>query len=222
MNSSPRVTTQLRCIFIAHPSPDLYGSDRVLLETVSALHSDGLRVVVALPQDGPLAPELRARGAEVTLVPMLVLRKALLRPSGLLELLRTTPIALRAAWRAIRAARPDAVYVNTVTIPLWFVIGRLLRLPVLAHVHEAEEDVPAPIRVALAAPLLLASRVVVNSKATAEVLVSSIGRLRRRIALVYNGVPGPVEVTALREDVTGGVRLVLVGRLSPARVVTSP
>lgn len=217
MNSSPTVTGQIHRVFIAHPSPDLYGSDRVLLETVTALRDDGLEVVVALPHDGPLAPALVARGATVTVVPMLVLRKALLRPSGLLTVLTTTPVALRAGWKALRAARSEALYVNTVTIPLWFVLGRLRRIPVLAHVHEAEDEVATPIRFALTAPLALAHRIVVNSKATAAVLTDTIRHLGRRITLVYNGVPGPDETVAPRSELSGGVRLVLVGRLSPRK-----
>lgn len=41
-------------VLIAHPSADLYGSDRVMLETVDALVAAGRRVVVTLPADGPL------------------------------------------------------------------------------------------------------------------------------------------------------------------------
>ena len=43
-------------ILVAHPSPDLYGSDRQLLETIRALVDAGHRVNAALPDDGPLRP----------------------------------------------------------------------------------------------------------------------------------------------------------------------
>lgn len=204
-------------VLIAHPSPDLYGSDRVLLETVTALIESGRPVTVALPHHGPLEAELLARGARITIVPMLVLRKSLLRPAGLLTMLRLGPTAFLAAWRAISQTQPETVYVNTVTIPLWLLVGRLRRKKVVAHVHEAEEDVARVIRVALAAPLMLAHRVIVNSEATGRVLSTTIARLAGRIRLIYNGVPGPADPAAPRETITGGVRLVLVGRLSPRK-----
>ena len=70
-------------ILVAHPSPDLYGSDRQLLETIRALVDAGHRVNAALPDDGPLRPELEALGARVAIVPFTVLRKSLMSPRGL-------------------------------------------------------------------------------------------------------------------------------------------
>jgi len=52
-------------VLFAHPSPDLYGSDRMLLESVTAVVERGWEAVVALPADGPLAGLLRDRGARV-------------------------------------------------------------------------------------------------------------------------------------------------------------
>ena len=41
-------------VLLAHPSAELYGSDRVFLESVSALVLAGKSVVVSLPVTGPL------------------------------------------------------------------------------------------------------------------------------------------------------------------------
>ena len=51
-------------VVLAHPSPDLYGSDRMLVESVRAL-VPARRVVVTLPADGPLSQVLRDAGAEI-------------------------------------------------------------------------------------------------------------------------------------------------------------
>ena len=61
-------------VLVAHPSPDLYGSDRQLLETIRALTDAGHRVNAALPDDGPLLAELEALGARAAIVPFTVLR----------------------------------------------------------------------------------------------------------------------------------------------------
>lgn len=208
-------------VLFAHPSPDLYGSDRMLLESVTGVVERGWQAVVALPADGPLAGLLRARGARVEVCPTLVLRKALLSPRGLPALVGGSVRGLVAGAALLRAERPRVVYVNTVTVPLWPVLGRLAGAGVLVHVHEAEQDVARAVRVALAVPLLAASVVVVNSRATAEVVADSIGRLRGRLRLVYNGVAGPPDDAVVGPTPTSPepLRVVFVGRVSPRKGV---
>ena len=55
-------------VLIANPSPDVYGSDLQMLESITALVEAGSRVVVALPSDGPLVAMITERGAEVDFV----------------------------------------------------------------------------------------------------------------------------------------------------------
>jgi hypothetical protein len=84
-------------------------------------------------------------------------------------------------------------------------------------VHEAEDAVPAPIRTALAVPLLAADTVLVNSDATAATVTRGVAALRRRIRLLYNGVEGPAQPTTPRAEPRDPARVVLVGRLSPRK-----
>jgi glycosyltransferase involved in cell wall biosynthesis len=188
----------------------------MLVESVAGLRDAGHRVVVTLPGPGPLVAALAGIGAETAIVPVPVLRKSLLSPLGLVRFAGQTVRALPGMLRLLRRVGPDAVYVNTVTVPLWFAAARLTGRPVLGHVHEAEEAVPRPVRLALALPLLLARKVAVNSRASAAALDVLPG-LRRRVRLVYNGVPGPPGPLPAPLPDTGPVRLVLVGRLSPRK-----
>jgi glycosyltransferase involved in cell wall biosynthesis len=187
----------------------------MLLESVDGLRAAGWRVVVTVPQPGPLLAELASRDVEVAVVAVPVLRKALLHPLGLARFVAGTLRALPAVLGLLHRTRPDAVYVNTVTIPLWLAVARLAGRPVLGHVHEAEEGVPRPVRIALALPLLFASEVVVNSRASAAAL-EVVPRLGWRVRVLYNGVPGPGRPLPLRTD-PAPARLVLVGRLSPRK-----
>ncbi|RKT78471.1 glycosyltransferase involved in cell wall biosynthesis [Terracoccus luteus] len=205
-------------ILVAHPSSDLYGSDLQLVETVRGLRESGHEVQVLLPEEGPLGAHFTALGATVDLVPSPVLRKSLMSPEGLmrfgLEFTRATVSHLR----LLRRTRPAALLVNTVTIPAWLLAARLARVPVVCHVHEAEADQPRPVRVALAAPLLLARRVVTNSQASGEVVTGAIPRLADRIRLTYNGIDGPTDpAPPRRRAASDPVDIVLVGRLSPRK-----
>jgi hypothetical protein len=200
-------------VLVAHPSADTYGSDRQMVESLYGLQAAGWHVTVALPEPGPLVELLP--GPDLDLAPFPVLRKALLRPGALLRLLARLPLDLARLVRRIRAAAPDVVYVNTVTIPWWTLAARLAGVPALVHVHEAE-DLSAPAtRKLLYAPLLLADTVVANSATTRRVLLGSHRRLARRLAVVPNGLPDHGSVP---DDPTPG-RIVLVTRLSPRKGV---
>lgn len=216
MARHPRRSDPAR-IVVAHPSPDVYGSDRQLLESVGGLVEHGWLTTVVLPADGPLRPLLEDRGADVRIRRFPVLRKALLRPRALLRFLLRAPVDVWGLRAVLRRSGASAVYVNTLTIPLWVIAARVAGIPVLCHSHEAEQ-VARPIQLALAAPLLLAKAVVANSETTRAVLAASVPRLSGRIAVVHNGVPDAGVPAQLRSrDAGDPVRLVLVSRLSPRK-----
>jgi glycosyltransferase involved in cell wall biosynthesis len=207
----------MKRLLCAHPSAERYGADRIFVESVLAFVEAGAEVTVTLPNDGDLVDVLRAAGADVVFCPTPVLRKAALRPAGLLRLLADTARAIGPMAGLLRRVRPDLVYVNTVTVPAWLVLAKLFGRRVVAHVHEAEDAVPAPIRTALALPLLAARTVLVNSEATAATVIRGVGALRRRIRLLYNGVAGPTQAPEPRAQPGDPARIVLVGRLSPRK-----
>ena len=207
-------------VLLAHPSSDLYGSDRMALESVRALVEGGARVVVTLPGRGPLDAEVSARGGEVRHVPVPVLRRGGLSPRGLVDLAVTAARAAGPCRRVLREVRPDLVYVNTVTLPWWSATARVHRVPVVCHVHEVEPDATRPVRMVLAEPLRLARRVVLNSRYASSCVVASVPSLAARCVVVPNGVQGPPDgPVPPRDRLTGPVRLVYVGRLSERKGV---
>ncbi|MFD1720826.1 glycosyltransferase [Amnibacterium endophyticum] len=206
-----------RTALLAHPGAELYGSDRMLLETVAGLVEHGWRVVLAVPNDGPLVAEAQLLGADVVFVDVPVLRKSLLRPTALAgTALSSLAGAVRIA-RLLRDVEPTVVYVSTLTLPLWVAVARARRIPVLCHVHESERRANRLLREALAWPLLLADRVVVNSAFSRDGLLEVAPGLTRRSTVVYNGVAGPTEVVPARHEIDGPLRIVYVGRLSPRK-----
>ncbi|WP_404321524.1 glycosyltransferase [Arthrobacter luteolus] len=205
---------QRHTVLVAHPSAELYGSDRVLLESVRGLQEGGARVVVTVPAEGPLVSELLECGAEVVLCRTVVLRKALLSPRSLPMLLPACVSATGRMLVLLRRMKPQSVYVSTLTLPLWSVLPRMLGFRVVVHVHEGEESARPLVKRALAAPLLFASQILVNSRFSEAVLHAAQPRLRRRTTVVDNAVPGPSAPPPLRREVDGDVRLTYVGRLA--------
>jgi len=201
-------------VLIANPGADLYGSDRMALETVRALVADGRRVVVAVPEPGPLVPLLEQAGAEVVECPTPIVRKGLLSPRGLVELAGTTLRSIGPGLRLIRGTDAGVVLVNTITPPLWLALSRLCRRLTVCHVHEGEASVSSVLRRALYVPLLFSSRILINSEFSLRVLARSAPWLVRRTTVVYNAVAGPPQVVAARAELAEPIRLVYVGRLS--------
>lgn len=201
-------------VLVAHPSSELYGTDRVLLESVDGFLEAGWTVGVALSVHGPLVPELQRRGVAVYRCSSPVLRKNLMSLGGVARLAASTVMGSLRGLRLIHHFAPDVLYVNTITIPLWPVLGRLSRRRVLTHVHEAEGSASRLVQIALAAPLLVATSVVANSTYSSGVHVRALPRLSGRVEIVYNGVPGPSVVTPARRETPSPLKVLYVGRLS--------
>lgn len=212
-------TQTAHTVLVAHPNPELYGADRMLLESVIGLVDAGSRVVVTLPDHGPLVSELEGSGAEVELCPTPVLRKSYANPMGLGRLAAETVRDTYHGLKLLRQVRPDVIYVSTVTIPLWLVLAKLIRRPVVAHVHEAENSAPRLVRWALAAPLHLATLIFSNSQYSTSVIVNAIPRLNTKISQLSNGVHGPATIVPGRDQTTPPIRLLYVGRLSSRKGV---
>ncbi|WP_417554602.1 glycosyltransferase family 4 protein [Microbacterium sp.] len=206
-------------ILVAHPGSELFGSDRMVLESVIGFVTSGARVVVAVPDSGPLDVELRTAGAEVIITPMLVLRKSLLKPGGWLTLLRDGLRGMSAAWRLIGRVKPDVVYVSTIIIPQWPVVSRLRGRRTISHIHEAEASGNRLINVALYLPHLASYSTVVNSRFSLETIRAALPALARRASVIYNGVASPENPTPPRTSLEGPLRILYVGRLSPRKGV---
>ncbi|KQQ93919.1 hypothetical protein ASF62_06990 [Leifsonia sp. Leaf325] len=216
--ADPTTSPRLR-VLVAHPGAELFGSDRMLVESVAGLRAAGHAVLVTVPTDGPMLEAVRALGASIVIAPTLVLRKSLIAPSGWLQLISGAARGLAAGIRLVLRARPDVIYVNTVTIPLWIAVGRMTGRPVLCHVHEAERSARPVLRRALSAPVLFARTVVANSDFSADVLGDSFSALGDRVGIVPNGVAGPAETTTARDGIDGPLRVLYVGRLSDRKGV---
>lgn len=203
-------------VLVANPSADVYGADLQLLDSVAGLIDRGMSVIVSVPADGPLVPMLRERGAEVRFDPVPVVRRSALSAAGIARLGGQNTTASARLFRLLRAVRPDVVYVNTMTIPVWIAAARLARIPVLCHVHEAEDADSRFILKGLLAPLLFSTALIANSQAAVDAMISIYPSLLRRISLIYNGIPNPPidPPLAVRTD---SFQVAAVCRLSPRK-----
>ena len=203
-----------RCLLV-HPGAELFGADRMLLESAVAVKESGMECLVALPGEGPLAEALRDEGIQTETVPMFVLRKALLRPRNWVRLVSLAVRGLLSSWKLITRTKPDCIYVSTITLPQWPLVGRLRGIRSITHVHEAEGSASRWVNMAIYLPHMASATVLVNSRFSLRTLARSLPGLAERAKVVDNGVAGPpTRPKAPREALDGVLRVLYLGRLS--------
>jgi glycosyltransferase involved in cell wall biosynthesis len=212
-------------VLYVHPSDELYGSDRCLLELVRARPA-GQRAIVALPRDliygGALSNALRACGAEVLHLDMLAMRRSLLRPGHLPLLAKRLVGGSWSLSRLIRREQVELVHSNTVAVVCGAVAARCTGTPHLWHVHEFLGDEPLPYRATLRALLgLPRGLIIANSVAVARSATGSSRRLRARTRVIYNGIftviqPRPFTGSPPNRPARIGV----LGRLTPRKGIS--
>lgn len=216
MNDSAR-----RTIVFVHPSDELYGADRVLLEIVRGL-PERYRAVVVLPLDiayqGELTGALRAVGAEVLRVDMAVLRRAHLHPLRAPRLLWRLAKGSLALARLARRERAAVIHSNTVAVPCGAVAALLTRRPHLWDIHEHLADEPRAFRALLRIAVSLApGRVLANSRSSAASIVAGSRRRARKTRVLYYGVEDLSNAALASMAVDGPIRVGFLGRLTPRK-----
>ncbi len=205
-----------RVVLVVNPGADVYGSDLQMLESVSAMRGAGVEVHVVSPSSGPLVELLVERGAQVRIDLFPVVRRSYLSLRGVVTLGLHLKRSARTMRGVVRSTRPDLIYVNTTTLPWWIAVARLMRIPVVCHVHEAEDQDNIWVLRALNAPLLFADRLILISRTAATATWRIFPRLKRNSSVVVNGVP---DRSSPPVSAPGGrcLNLAVVGRLSPRK-----
>lgn len=205
----------LRTVLVVHPETEVFGANRLLLESVEGLREAGCRVIIALPAAGPLATELRRTGARVEILPMLVLREQPARPRARAAHARTGLLGLLAGWRLLSRLRPDTVFVSTPDLPYWPLLARFRGIRSVSHLHGSGRSGNRWRIRLLHLPHLASQHVLVSSRGTLETLRWALPTLGRRAEFVHRGVVSPGHPRLPREPLEAPLRLLYVGRLSP-------
>ncbi len=182
-----RASGPLRVLYV-HPSDELYGSDRVLLDLVRTLDRQRVEPLVVLSSDVPyagrLSRRLQALGIPVQHLRLGVLRRQVLTsPLRLLRYGADVTVSTARLARLLCAREIDLVHANTVTVFPAAFAARLAGCRLVWHVHEIVTDRPGRFFIHLMVAAL-ADRLVVVSDA-ARAALSPFGA---RAEVVPNGV----------------------------------
>lgn len=127
---------KMKLCFVSHSAGN-GGAERVFLETIELLHTQGVECRVVLPDQGPFCDELAALGIPYSVIsyPMWMTRgkvSAWARVKASLNLLKDT---LQVAW-LISRWKCDVVYSNTATICVGAFAAGVVGRPHVWHLHE--------------------------------------------------------------------------------------
>ena len=210
-------------LVFVHGSAELYGSDKVLLNLVTALSSGAdFQPVVLLHQEGPLRALLQREGVETHVGCVVKIQRSMFKPQVAWVLLRALRQAEIDLDLVVGNRRVAAVYSNTLAVLGGAYWAWRKGHKHLWHVHEIIRR-PAVVRRVL--PMLaerLSHRVVSNSVQTERWLLEQSPRLRNRSAVIVNGLPPVAQVSgsdrnAFRASLglsSQDVLVTLVGRLN--------
>lgn len=220
----------MTAILFTHPSAELYGADRTLLQIVEALSENNrldnanepdapaemdlaaadLRVVVALPRRGQLAERLEVLGATVEIGELGAALRADLAPGRFGSFLRKARRGARFVESLVARHGIDIVHTNT-TVLIGAAYGaHRSSAHHVWHVHEIL-DQPSWARLGVRTLIRRWSDVAIaNSRATAA---SMIDPRTPRAVTIYNGVSKDREADSASADMD--VRAAL--KIDPAR-----
>lgn len=179
-------------VLFTHPSAELYGSDRTLLQLVEHLgRSPEFRCVVALPRRGVLAEALEKCGATVEIGQLGAALRSDLMPGRLPSFLRKASGGARFVESLVQKHQADVVHTNTSVL-----IGAALgaHRSTAKHLWHIHEILDRPAWAAGAMRMVIrrwSDLVVANSKATGRAMIDP--RVTRA-EVVPNGVePGRID-----------------------------
>jgi glycosyltransferase involved in cell wall biosynthesis len=190
-----------RNILFVHQSADLYGSDKNILVLAARLDKDAFHSIVLIPEHGLLEGELMAAGIEHHVVPLAKIGRSSMSARGLSKLLLSIQGSLAAVDKVLDGRHAAVVHSNTLAVLTGAFWSRRHRVP---HLWNVREMIVHPLSAKYIFSFFLeflTDRVVTNSHAALNLLVSTNPHIRKKSHVVWNGIerPVPADPVSVRE-----------------------
>ncbi|MHB8510942.1 MAG: sugar transferase [Actinomycetota bacterium] len=220
------MTQPIRVLYLDHVV-HLSGAEQSLFDLVVGLAGGPVEPIVVLPDDGPLATQLRASGVLVRKVKMSkrlldTSRKRLNRNplTAIARLVSFLAVSFRLR-SLIKETKPHVIHTNTLKTHLLAIIpAKLSHTPLVWHMRDILPQ--GWLRKAFILCARFPNRIVVTSRAVAQSLGANKS-IYRKLALIPNGIrvdsfEDRDEGISLREEIGAGPKdlvVGIVGRIAP-------
>ncbi|MBE7548644.1 MAG: glycosyltransferase family 4 protein [Planctomycetia bacterium] len=184
-----------KIVFISHAS-DLYGAPRCLLELLKKIDTNKYVPIIIFPADGPLINRINTLGIPTYIIPRKFSHDIPFVNGvfvSILNKLKNIKCIIRYVLKLtlfIFKQKPDLIYVNTLAHCSPLIASKILRIPILLHMHEPKSYVSYNSiggKLRSFAVLYLPNQFICVSKATKNLLIDK-GIPDKKITVVYNGV----------------------------------
>ncbi|MEJ5311256.1 MAG: glycosyltransferase family 4 protein [Anaerolineae bacterium] len=181
-------------ILYVHPSDELYGADRILLQLVERLDKQRFYPIVVLPKDieydGLLSEALSEHKIKFLHLNLAVLRRRYFTLSGILLYIFRLVVSTMALVRVIQREEIDIVHSNTLAIIPGALAALLTGKPHVWHVHEIITRPRFLWRLTAWLSSRLSEKVVAVSEATRYHLCKGDRQNEEKTVVIHNGIDG--------------------------------
>ncbi len=201
---------------VFHPSSELYGADRILVNALKAM-PEAVRKVVYLRAEGPLTELLQSSvsNIEVKVVPsMPVIYRGIFHPIGLVRFGWNWLRFARFLRKEHRANHYHSAYVNTLSCTFLLPALRMFGIQSFVHVHEIIES-PRMIGLVTAHLCrLYARQIICVSDAVRKNMLNYAPSAAANMTVLHNGIDA---VKVPLKSLNGTLRFYLFGRIMPKK-----
>ncbi|MFT7056024.1 MAG: glycosyltransferase involved in cell wall biosynthesis [Roseivirga sp.] len=205
-----------KSVAIFHPSSELYGADRILVNAINVMPVE-LKKVVYLKFQGPLVNFIQenTKNTKVEVIPFLpIIYRGIFNPKGIVifttELIRFA-LFLRKQNKALKF---NSAYVNTLSTAFILVFLKVLKIPSYLHVHEIIESPKSIGWLTAKLGSVFAKKVVCVSFAVEKGLLEYTLKIGVKTLVIHNGID---QVLAKPKKAGAQINFYLFGRIMPKK-----
>lgn len=205
-----------KSVAIFHPSSELYGADRILVNAINVFPEE-VKKTVYLKFDGPLHDFIKSNtvNCEVIQVPFLpVIYRKIFTPVGVLKFSMEWLKTVRFMQKESATRGFSVAYVNTLSISPILPVLKMLRIPSFIHVHEILENPRVIAWLTAKTADLFAQKIICVSDAVRENLLKYAPNADKKTIVLHNGIE---EVASDSKPSSPILDFYLFGRIMPKK-----
>ncbi|NQX97371.1 MAG: glycosyltransferase family 4 protein [Flavobacteriales bacterium] len=203
-------------IAVFHPSAELYGADRILVNALKAVPVDVYKKVY-LFREGPLRRliESSVENAEIIIrSDMPVIYREIFSPLGIMKFIKEWFMFLLFLRKEKQQNKFVSAYVNTLSCSFLLPLLWLLRIRRFVHVHEIIDSPKIIGAITAWISQLFANKIVCVSKAVLSGLKRYVKNIEQKGVVIHNGI-NAIIVNPKRKSTT--LKFYLFGRIKPEK-----
>ena len=201
---------------IFHPSSELYGADRILVNAINAM-PDEVQKIVYLKFQGPLEAYVKehTKNTTVKVIPFMpVIYRGIFNPKGIVKFTMEWFRFNQFLKQENRQHVFFSAYVNTLSTTFLLPILKALKIPSYLHVHEIIDSPKAVGWLTAQLSKWFAQKIVCVSAAVENGLNRYSKRIRQKIVVIHNGID---QVLAKPKAPGSNLNFYLFGRIMPKK-----